>query len=68
MPKARHTLTRRSLLELAAATGALGFLSHAAIAAEPTPPPCDGLEDADLVGVLLWAAFKAGCADNHHPG
>ncbi len=59
MPKTKHPLSRRDLLELVAASGAMALLPNV-VSAGPTPTPCDDQPDAELVGALLWAAFKKG--------
>jgi hypothetical protein len=64
MPKRRRVVTRRELLELVAATGALSLMSRSARAdsgapaAEPAFVPVGDI--AELIGALLWASFAEG--------
>src|SRR5262249_4560390 len=74
MPKPRNIITRREVLEVLAASGALSVLGAHAFAASHTPrqaKKCDGTEgedchtDADklsarAIGEFLWVGFAAG--------
>lgn len=58
MPRLRRVVSRRELLELVAATGALSVLSSAAHADGPAPAATIPVGDeAELIGAILWAAF-----------
>ncbi len=66
MPKKKRSLSRRDLLELVAASGAIALLPSV-VSAGPTPTLCDDQPDAELVGALLWAAFKKGAQISEIP-